>query len=76
MLRQTNANQAHLKSTKDEFFQALYDNLVERFPNTEILTAVQVLDRLEPENISRRVYNCTKSAASRNLNSVFTLQNF
>jgi len=40
MLRQTNADEAHFKS--NEFFQALYDNLVELFPNTEILTAVQV----------------------------------
>ena len=39
MLRQTNADQAHFKSTKNQFFQALCDNLVERFHNTEILTA-------------------------------------
>jgi len=44
MLRQTNADQSHFKSTKNKFFQALYDNLVERFPNTEILAAVQMLD--------------------------------
>src|SRR6218665_2313234 len=47
MLRQTDAgaaDQAHFKSTKNKFVQALYNNLVERFSNTEILTAVQVLD--------------------------------
>src|SRR6218665_1341703 len=44
MLRQTDADQAHFKSAKEQFFQALYDNLLERFPKTEILTAAQVLD--------------------------------
>jgi len=46
MFRQTNADQAHFKSTKNQFSQALYmcDNLVERFPNTKILTAAQALD--------------------------------
>jgi len=44
MLRQTIADQAYFKSAKNEFFQALYDNLVERFHNTKILAAVQVLD--------------------------------
>ena len=44
MLRQTNADQAHFKSTKNQFFQALCNNLAERFSNTEILTASQVLD--------------------------------
>ena len=44
MLMPTDAVQAHFKSTKNQFFQALYNNLVERFPNTEILTAAQVLD--------------------------------
>jgi len=44
MLRQTDADQAHFKSTKEQFFQALYDNLVESFPKTEIFTAARVLD--------------------------------
>ena len=39
MLRQTNAGQAHFKFNKNKFFQVLYDNLVERFHNTKILTA-------------------------------------
>jgi len=33
-----------VKSIKNQFFQALYNNLVERFPNTKILRAAQVLD--------------------------------
>src|SRR6218665_258182 len=44
MLREINADQAHFKSTKNQFFKALYDNLVERFSNTKILTAAQALD--------------------------------
>ena len=35
MLRQTDADQERFKSIKIQFFQALYNNLVERFPNAE-----------------------------------------
>jgi len=31
-----------VKSTKNQFFKALYNNLVERFPNTEILTNLSI----------------------------------
>jgi len=33
-----------VKSTKNKFVKSLYNNLVERFPKTEILTAARVLD--------------------------------
>jgi len=46
MLRQTGADQAHFKYAKNQFVKALYmyDNLVERFPKSEIRTAGEVLD--------------------------------
>ena len=44
MLRKTVTEQAYFESTKYQFFKSLYDKLVERFPNTEILPAAQVLD--------------------------------
>jgi hypothetical protein len=43
-LRQTDADVRNFESTKNQFFQALIDNLVERFPCTDILAAAQVLD--------------------------------
>src|SRR6218665_1721554 len=44
MLRQIDADQSHVKSIKNQFFQALFTYLVECFSNTEILTAAQVLE--------------------------------
>ena len=41
---QIDADQSHVKSIKNQFFQALFTYLVECFSNTEILTAAQVLE--------------------------------